>query len=52
MTVCPKHHCRLTEYECKDKHEFQIGVNLPDFVLGENNPDFEVKLHEIDRNAL
>lgn len=52
MTVCPKHHCRLMEHQCKDQHEFQIGVFLPDFVLGENEPVFEVKLYEISRNAL
>ena len=47
MTVCPKHHCRLMEYQCKNKQEFQMGVVLPDFVFGENKPNFEVKPHEI-----
>lgn len=47
MTVCPKHHCHLMEYQCKNKHEFQLGVILPDFIFGENEPDFEVKPYEI-----
>jgi len=44
MTVCPRHHCRLIEYQRVT--EWKQSIVLPDFIETVGEPDFEVKEYE------
>ena len=45
MTVCPKHHCRLIEYQ--RVAEWKQSIVLPDFIEADEKPDFGTKAYEL-----